>query len=258
MSSNSNKDNKGGEATYWKQFLMSLLATTISIALTFGTAAVTDYYKKKNEKREIVMMVMYDLYNSLKEIEKADTMIRQAMDVQLQLAEDTTRFESLRFSLAHLLPMIEYTKTVENIFSSSIETINTVDNLLFTENVAEFYHKRDQYKTLVCDSVFNMVSDNSAFSSLKQCLEFDYFIVALNSGSLLAEMKPLYAQCKQMMNITDDELEAYRKKRKNMNENMNDASEAKDSLLNELKEYVIKSSELKSKLQLEDSLQQKE
>ena len=255
MSSNSNKDNKGGEATYWKQFLMSLFATTISIALTFGTAAVTDYHKKKNEKREIVMMVMYDLYNSLREIEKADTMIRQSMDVQLQLAEDTTRFESLRFSLVHLLPKVEYTETVERIFSSSIETINTVDNLLFTENVADFYLKRDQYKTFVCDSALNMMTDNLSFSSINQTLEFDYFTLAMVSGDILAQMKSLYAQCKQMMNITDDELEAYRKKRKNMNENMNDASEAKDSLLNELKEYMMKLSELKSKLQLEDSLQ---
>ena len=29
-----------------KQFLLSLLATTVSIALTFGTAAVIDHHKK--------------------------------------------------------------------------------------------------------------------------------------------------------------------------------------------------------------------
>lgn len=40
-----------------KQFLLSLLATTVSIALTFGTAAIIDYNKKQKEKREIVMMV---------------------------------------------------------------------------------------------------------------------------------------------------------------------------------------------------------
>ena len=40
-----------------KQFLLSLLATIVSIALTFGTAAIIDYNKKQKEKREIVMMV---------------------------------------------------------------------------------------------------------------------------------------------------------------------------------------------------------
>ena len=53
-----------------KQFLLSILATTVSIALTFGTAAIIDHNKKQKEKREIVMMVMYDMYNSLKSIEK--------------------------------------------------------------------------------------------------------------------------------------------------------------------------------------------
>ena len=51
-----------------KQFLLSLCATTVSIALTFGTAAFIDYNKKQKEKREIVMMVMYDMYNSLENL----------------------------------------------------------------------------------------------------------------------------------------------------------------------------------------------
>ena len=46
-----------------KQFLLSLFATTVSIALTFGTAAIIDYNKKQREKREIVMMVMYEHRN---------------------------------------------------------------------------------------------------------------------------------------------------------------------------------------------------
>ena len=52
-----------------KQFLLSLIATTVSIVLTFGTAAIIDNNKKQKEKREIVMMVMYDMYNSLQSVE---------------------------------------------------------------------------------------------------------------------------------------------------------------------------------------------
>ena len=69
----------GSGMSSWRQFLLSLLATTVSIALTFGTAAVIDYNKKQSEKREIVMMVMYDMYNSLQEVKKADSMMYQAM-----------------------------------------------------------------------------------------------------------------------------------------------------------------------------------
>ena len=125
-----------------KQFLLSLLATTVSIALTFGTAAIVDYNKKQREKREIVMMVMYDMYNSLQSIENADSLIRQSMDIQRQIAEDPTLFDTFRYQIAALTPRADFTETTERIFSSSIETINTVGNVLFTENVAEFYQMR--------------------------------------------------------------------------------------------------------------------
>ena len=145
--------NTSSEMSSMKQFLLSLLATTVSIALTFGVAAIIDYNKKKNDKHEIVMMVMYDMYNSLKSIEKADSMIHQAMNVQLQIAEDTTLYEQFRYQLiARLLPRAEYTETTEHIFSSSIETINTVGNVLFAENVANFYSYRKSYKEKICDS----------------------------------------------------------------------------------------------------------
>ncbi len=132
-----------------KQFLLSLLATTVSIALTFGTAAIVDNNKKQKEKREIVMMVMYDLHNSLKSVEKADSNLHQIMDWQLQIAEDTTLFESLKYSIMTNLPKLDYTETVERIFSSNIESINTVGNVLFTEMVSEFYSQRKQYKESV-------------------------------------------------------------------------------------------------------------
>ena len=70
----------GSGMSSMKQFLLSLLATTVSIALTFGTAAIVDNNKKQKEKREIVMMVMYDLHNSLKSVEKADSNLHQIMD----------------------------------------------------------------------------------------------------------------------------------------------------------------------------------
>ena len=38
-----------------KQFLLSLLATTVSIVLTFGTAAIIDNNKKKKGARTVVL-----------------------------------------------------------------------------------------------------------------------------------------------------------------------------------------------------------
>ena len=231
-----------------KQFLLSLLATTVSIALTFGIAAVIEQNKKKDDKRQIVMMVMYDMYNSLKSIEKADSMIHQSMNVQLQIAKDTTLYEQLRYQLiAALLPRAEYTETTEHIFSSSIETINTVGNVLFTENVAAFYQNRQIYKTMVSDSVLNEIRLKKPFSTLKATLDFDYMGYALTSWGILKDMQRQYAQCKQMMEITDEDIESYRKERDQIDNDMSEGDEAIDSVMNEIMQLQRTIDELKLK-----------
>ena len=58
----------------------------------------------------------------------------------------------------------------EHIFSSSIETINTVGNVLFTENVAKFY--------------------------------LSYAILC---NGFKDDMQHLFAQCQQMMDVSDEE-----------------------------------------------------
>ena len=234
-----------------KQFLLSLFATSVSIALTFGTAAIIDYKAKQKSKREIVMMVMYDMYNSLQSIEKADSTIQQAMDMQLQIAEDTTKFDALRYNFAQLIPKVEYTETTERIFSSSIETINTVGNVLFTENVAEFYQMRKLYKTSICDSITNDLARSHPFSSLKNSLDFYYSFYSITSCGFLTDMRHLYAQCKQMMDISDEEIDAYCKEREQMDKGMTESGEATDSIINRIMQLQMNIDELKAKLKLE-------
>ena len=205
-----------------KQFLLSIFATTVSIALTFGTAAIIDYNKKQSEKREIVMMVMYDMYTTLKAAEKADSNIHRAMDIQLRIAQDTSQYQSLKYQLVIKMPRLDYTETTERIFSSSIETINTVGNVLFTENVAEFYQNRQLYKSTVCDSMVAEISQRAHFTTVRGMLDTDYLSYALLSKSILKDMRHLFAQCKQMMDVTDEEIEAYRQEREEMEESMSE------------------------------------
>ena len=234
-----------------KQFLLSLIATSVSIALTFGTAAIIDYKAKQKSKREIVMMVMYDMYNSLQSIQKADSTIQQAMDMQLQIAEDTTKFETLRYKFAQLIPKAEYTETTERIFSSSIETINTVGNVLFTENVAEFYQMRKLYKTSVCDSIANDIARRQPFFSLKNSLDFEYSFHAFVSSGMLKDMQLKYAQCKQMMEVTDADIDTYREQREQIDKGMKDDDASGDSLVNRFIEIQSTIEAAKEKLKSE-------
>ena len=217
-----------------KQFLLSILATTVSIALTFGTAAVIDYNKKQKEKREIVMMVMYDMYNSLKSVEIADSNIRKSLAIQLAMAEDSARYDSIKYQLVNTIPRLDYTETTERIFSSNIETISTVGNVPFTETVAAFYLKRRLYKTEVCDSIYNEIGKAAPFSSIGNAVSIDYFLYGLVSCGYLGDMQHQFAVCKQIMDVTDEEIEAYRKEREKVERSLPDIEKAKETVVNEI------------------------
>ena len=234
-----------------KQFMLSLLATTVSIVLTFGTAAIIDNNKKQKEKREIVMMVMYDMYNSLQSVQRADSMIQESMELQLQIAKDTSKFKTLKYDMIQKVPRIDFTETTERIFSTSIETINTVGNVLFTENVAEFYQARKLYKAVICDSINNRMVCNVPFVSLKGTLDFDYSYEFIVSGEIRMSMQNLFAQCKRMMDVNDEEIEAYRMERKQLQEESADESAKEDSIAKKILQLDQELREAKKKLKLE-------
>ena len=222
-----------------KQFLLSLLATTVSIALTFGTAAIIDYNKKQKEKREIVMMVMYDMYNSLEAVKQADSRILESMQRQIKFAEDTTKVKMMDLvQMGRIIPNAEYTETTERIFSSSIETINTVGNVLFTENVAEFYRIRKDYRIFVCDSVQHSIYTDIPFHTVRGTIDFDYTYYAFISGEILVSMQKLFDQSKQMMDVTDEEIEAYRKEREKIEKSSSKDEDAREKKFNEVHQLV--------------------
>ena len=223
-----------------KQFLLSLFATTVSIALTFGTAAVIDYNKKQKEKREIVMMVMYDMYNSLEAVKQADSRIMESIQRQIKFAEDTTKLKTSDLvQMALIVPNSEFSETTERIFSSSIETINTVGNVLFTENVADFYRFRKDYKRFVCDSVQHAIEADMPFQTAKSTINFDYSLYALMSSNMIASMQTQFDQCKQMMDITDEEIEAYRKEREKIEKSSSQDEDVREKKIKEVQRLVL-------------------
>lgn len=217
-----------------KQFLLSLFATTVSIALTFGTAAIIDYNKKQSEKREIVMMVMYDMHNSLAMIQKCDSLISETVLLQREIAEDTTKYGFREVvQLGHMIPRADYTETTERIFSSNIETINTVGNVLFTETVAEFYRDRKEYKALVCDSVEHYLFSVGSLNSAKNFLQLNYLDFSIISLNIKLVMQQLFAQCQQMMDVSDEDMAAYHVEREELWKSIPFDYEAKKKKQNE-------------------------
>jgi len=204
-----------------KQLLLSIVATTISIVLTFGTAIWLEKGKKEEAKREMVMMILYDLTGSIEQAEQADSMLRECFEQQVAVAENPKLLEQNPFIFTLLLARcsVSYTETVEHIFSSNIETINTLGNVLFAENVSNLYRLRREYQQQVCQQLAHDVETLGGCKDYSQVMAIDFAgQYILISGMLLNEMKEKLAQCQQMMDVSNTQLEAYRQKRQDMME----------------------------------------
>ena len=194
-----------------KKFLSTLAATTVSIVLTFGTTAIIDRKKKKAEKREMVMMIMYDMRESLKEMEQIDDNLNAFFDLQVDLLAHPQEFSSSLAGktgeLAAYYPTLSYTTTTENIFRSNVETIQTIGNILFVETVSSFYDTRALFKSLVVDDFQSKASD--VIYDYDQLWSFDSAGYPFYSFSLIKQMKGCLEQCKLMMKVTDKDLDVF-------------------------------------------------
>ncbi len=88
-----NSNNKSA----WQQFLLSLLATTVSIVLTFGTSGFIEWRQKEAAKKEMVMMIVYDFDKTMEDVQKAETAFKQASELQQLIALHPEYYDSLRF-----------------------------------------------------------------------------------------------------------------------------------------------------------------
>lgn len=196
----------------WNDLLKTIFATTLSIVLTFGTATLIDRHKQAKEKRQIVLMTMYDLDNSMNQARHCDSLIQEFVKLQTQVFEDPALFEDSRMSFLLYIPSMNYTETIENIFSSNIETIQTISNVYFVEKVSEFYQLRKRFNNNVEE--FGKTYDAFILSfSYEKLLAFDPCHNLTMSSFLLAKMEHLYLQCEQIMKVTDKEMEAFYQER---------------------------------------------
>ena len=53
-----------------KEMAMTIIATTISIILTFGSASVVEQRQKEKNRRQTVMMVIHDIEDNIKELKE--------------------------------------------------------------------------------------------------------------------------------------------------------------------------------------------
>ena len=168
-----------------KNFLLTLLATTFSIILTFGTSAIIDRRHKEAAKKEMVMMIIYDFDKTIEQVQYADSVFRQAFKAQQDAILHPEHFNShySTFMASVQLTYTEFSKTTEKVFSSNIETFNTLGNVNFVHEVSAFYNLRRFYQENVMDEFKNEVYGSGIAQSLENLIKVsfpDHYINNLN------------------------------------------------------------------------------
>ena len=144
---------------WWKGFLTSILGTTISIALTFGTTALLNSNKKEEAQRLTAMMVIQDMDNSIETLKNimedeerrynASQYAISHIDSLASLPDDT-----LKMVMQYIVPGLwmstdmEFDDSKERIFHSSQDTWSNLNDVAFVNNIETFYKDRHMIQEL--------------------------------------------------------------------------------------------------------------
>ncbi len=136
-----------------KELLLTIIATTISIVLTFGTSAWLENKKQEQARRMLAMTIINDIDQSLTVIRNRLSIEERGYAVTNYLQHNIDRLESIPddtlfiffnyITSAHFNIDEEFKKTNENIFNSSQESWRTLNDRKFLNNVMTFYNARN-------------------------------------------------------------------------------------------------------------------
>jgi len=222
--------------SWWKDLLMTFIATTFSILLTFGTAALIDKKQKEKDKRQMAMYVLYDMNRSIELIEQSDSLLRRGLELQIEVARDTSLFETKKFFFNLYMPSESFDKTTAQIFSTNFETLNILDNMHIVELISNFYQDRKSYEINVIDSCKNNYLQKAPHWDLETAWEFPFSYYILMSGVIGEDMKEDFQRCKELMGISDEEFAAFVLQKQSQTAPKASANDKTDKLMKEMLE----------------------
>lgn len=194
---------------YWlKELLLTILATSISIVLTFGTANLIESHHKKKAQRKMAMMVIHDIDESIKQMQVVDSLLRGLRDMQFEILEgryDET-LDIAGIMMANYDPSyVKFAETTQRIFTSNVDTWSTIGKVDFIDNVSGCYILREEYQQEIINELHELmkVKDDSDLPKVDDLLAIraEYF-VACSSG-LINEIKAANELNKRIMGISD-------------------------------------------------------
>ena len=107
----------------------------------------------------------------------------------------------------------EFSETTENIFSSNIETFNTLGNVNFVHEVSSFYSLRRSYQQQVLDELKKKVLESGYAQNIESFLDIGFPTYYYTSYAFLKSFQATRNRCMQMMKVSEEELKEFSNQR---------------------------------------------
>jgi hypothetical protein len=159
----------------------------------------------------MVMMIIYDFDKTIEQVQYADSVFRQAFKAQQDAILHPEHFNShySTFMASVQLIYTEFSETTEKVFSSNIETFNTLGNVNFVHEVSAFYNLRRFYQENVMDEFKNEVYGSGIAQSLENLIKVSFPDHYINNLDCLINLKKIRNRCVQMMKVSEEELKEF-------------------------------------------------
>ena len=224
-----------------KELLLTTLATTISILLTFGTAAILERKQQVKNRRQITMMVISDIYDFARVMERADTaylipwkeslLEMKAMPRDSIIMLDDEEVLQSYWNALGQGAMLPRDHTAQNLFSSDISIWRDVDNYNFVKFIGKCYYviealnnnfdteirrKTDNYQLFLKD--VDQIPDSLQLVTFLEMPEVKSFIEEYTQSFIpyfeetIKELDHAVERSCEMMDISREELEEFMKK----------------------------------------------
>lgn len=236
---------KSGLAGSAKDILMSIIGTTISIILTFGTSSLIDHYQEKKARKLFAMTIIHEIDQDIELVKKYAVETAELHNLNQFIRRDlNNQFVNIpKDSLVKFYNLlnpnkgnVEFSKSNEQIFNSNQNTWSTIDNNIFITNIQKYYQLRSNFEhNISTDTCFNSIISYKEYQGKGSVVDGHYvpednasvikrlynesplfgvrvFITSserLNVYNQLLEYKSVNEENKILMGISDKDLEEF-------------------------------------------------
>ena len=242
------ESKKRDSRQWWKDFLISVLGTAIGVGLTFAVSKIVENNKKEEAQHVTAMMIIDDMENSLeivKFIKKDENQRHLATQYVMENLEnlDSIPYDTLSLVANYIIDgsfystETEFSESGEKIFQSAQDAWMNLNDISFIRSADEFYKSRAVFRNAIQTHYSwkkpvsktendEMLTNTDILDSWKKYNTYLKGKLAeprtqkyINQHShrmqfyddVIEQWSSIIADCKNLMNISDTEMEGFRK-----------------------------------------------